>query len=466
MAKKKRSLKPRLILFVVTINIVLLCIYQTHISNATYVYSSSITTISNQKSPNTNITFYLYDSNFTNMYHSIYTDCEMNPYYRQFQHMPDYYFFKQLNTLNVSIIHSIEEIDTFLLTVPNRIIFVVPIWNDVLATILMDWPLGRRKCIRKYDLGGEKSNRMAGKIYAELRQKIIEFETYIALHDMHHIISYKYITISHGWFISDLLRFLVYFYMTQDMFIVHYEQNVSEGLSGKARLFGYPRIIVAPYTSPLYLVETHDMEHNSQEIVNDLFFSGGVRKCMLGAINRIKACKLNQISSRVNIHYLQYVAYDDTVTCDNDFMVYNWTENEYINLTECMKENSVSETYNDAVYLNDLKQSRFCLFLRGDSYSARRFYDMIHANCIPIVVSDGWISHAAPFTSVINYDEMCYFIKEEAFEKDAIGQVSNILQLKKSKWNMKLEYIKQNKHHLLWFRNDSTVTQNILDLIT
>jgi len=41
------------------------------------------------------------------------------------------------------------------------------------------------------------------------------------------------------------------------------------------------------------------------------------------------------------------------------------------------------------MYVDEMRRSEWCLHFRGDTTTARRFYDSIAAGCVPIIVSDG-----------------------------------------------------------------------------
>ena len=42
-----------------------------------------------------------------------------------------------------------------------------------------------------------------------------------------------------------------------------------------------------------------------------------------------------------------------------------------------------------ARYVDEMRRSKWCLHFRGDTTTARRFFDSIAAGCVPIIVSDG-----------------------------------------------------------------------------
>eukprot|EP01083_Nonionella_stella_P028557 78639_1 len=419
------------------------------------------------------ITLYVYKTNFSNIYKAHFNKCEAPHPFRTFQHLPDFYFFNDISsgTLNVNVATSIEELEAYPLS--KQIIFVVPIWNDVLTAMSR---VGHAKeineCVKQHvdpvlqslytndsQSISDIHKRLMIDVATELRYKMSEFTDYITLHPM---ISYRYITIFHAWWYArraweEPYSLVHPLYVHNNMSIVHYEKNVFEAGFGKSKLHGYKHIIVAPYVSSLFSLPSPDMDDT--DIVNDLYFRGGLRSRMLGGLLRINACQLNQMRQwRVNVNYLKVSKNTlKSLTLKN----MNWTHDEYKKAKDCIRDN-YNNSLDDRMYLNDLKQSRFCLFFRGDTYSARRFYDIVYANCIPIIVADKWLSNAAPFRSVIDYHKMCYFINESAFNRHPIYEISKVLKLEKSKWNMKLQYLKQNKHHLIWTNDGSKVTHNII----
>lgn len=77
---------------------------------------------------------------------------------------------------------------------------------------------------------------------------------------------------------------------------------------------------------------------------------------------------------------------------------------------------NVSDSTSHSAIIDDIftsmTRSTFCIIAKGDSYSSSSFYTALHANCIPIVVSD-WFSFAYPH--VIPYELFVVRVSEEDF---------------------------------------------------
>jgi len=56
--------------------------------------------------------------------------------------------------------------------------------------------------------------------------------------------------------------------------------------------------------------------------------------------------------------------------------------------------------------------SKFCLMPRGDTPSSGRIFHAIALGCIPIIVADPWLSMAAPFDGLVDYEDFALFVKE------------------------------------------------------
>eukprot|EP01083_Nonionella_stella_P298758 1013993_1 len=202
MARKKRSsiliLKLAFLVMVLASSVNLWCIYSSYQAPHDAYQSSISETIATNNTalaptPYSNIILYWYESNFTDLYESAYT-CEVRSYDNYFQHIPDYYFFKQLKNLNVIHAHNIKQLDTLLSLSRNQIIFIVPIWNDILSRLVYDGHLNGNRCAKKLlkqtkykTIGrhGIDTNRLILDIRQELQANVFEFENYI---ESHHII--------------------------------------------------------------------------------------------------------------------------------------------------------------------------------------------------------------------------------------------------------------------------------------
>eukprot|EP01084_Bolivina_argentea_P143055 251268_1 len=116
-------------------------------------------------------------------------------------------------------------------------------------------------------------------------------------------------------------------------------------------------------------------------------------------------------------------------------------------------------------YAQQIIDSKYCFNIIGDTLSSSRFYDMIAADCIPIIISDGWIDSSAPFKSAIDYDKFCYFISQTIFlnEERAQKAIQNILDNGTAQEIQKrLDYMNEIKPYLLWNLDDSKVAEMVI----
>ncbi len=59
-------------------------------------------------------------------------------------------------------------------------------------------------------------------------------------------------------------------------------------------------------------------------------------------------------------------------------------------------------------YLNEIQTHKFCFVVRCDDMQTSRFLDALAADCIPVLVSDGWRWIVAPFFEKLNYDSFTF----------------------------------------------------------
>ena len=82
--------------------------------------------------------------------------------------------------------------------------------------------------------------------------------------------------------------------------------------------------------------------------------------------------------------------------------------------------NSSSSSW-DTGYASSLGKTLFGLAPRGDTPTSNRIYDVLNVGCIPVIVSDAWLSEAAPGLG-IPWARLLLQIKEPAV--DGAGTVS------------------------------------------
>lgn len=67
-------------------------------------------------------------------------------------------------------------------------------------------------------------------------------------------------------------------------------------------------------------------------------------------------------------------------------------------ITERQRRHARVPNYSSHQYISELRESQYCLHLRGDTSTSRRIYDALAAGCVPVIISDD--SHL-PFKSQV-----------------------------------------------------------------
>jgi len=79
-------------------------------------------------------------------------------------------------------------------------------------------------------------------------------------------------------------------------------------------------------------------------------------------------------------------------------------------VTERQRRQARVPNYSAHQYVRELRESQYCLHLRGDTSTSRRIYDALAAGCVPVIISDD--SHL-PFKSQIDWDSFTVSINED-----------------------------------------------------
>jgi hypothetical protein len=113
----------------------------------------------------------------------------------------------------------------------------------------------------------------------------------------------------------------------------------------------------------------------------------------------------------------------------------------------------------------EMRQSKFCLITKADSYSSSSFYHALQALCIPIVISD-WFVFSFPW--LIPYDDFIIRVSEQEFLKNPQYIIKSVLKLYSGNRRLDMVAEMQKWRPLLSFdplRSDSSSYQNMKSLI-
>ncbi|CAF1634089.1 unnamed protein product, partial [Didymodactylos carnosus] len=117
---------------------------------------------------------------------------------------------------------------------------------------------------------------------------------------------------------------------------------------------------------------------------------------------------------------------------------------------------STSRNANSQLFRKYL-QSTFCFILLGDSASSKRLFDVIAANCIPVIISDQW---ELPFTSNLPWQQFSIRFSESMLEhnKSYIHRLLTTMP-ETQIFNMQLNLYKVRTHFLYSLENENFVSQ-------
>lgn len=103
-------------------------------------------------------------------------------------------------------------------------------------------------------------------------------------------------------------------------------------------------------------------------------------------------------------------------------------------------------------YANTLADSKFCLVIRGDTPSTHALSDALAATCVPIIVSDRFLTVAAPFQEKVDYGTFTVAISEKQWTEDVSAVVQRIVSIDQNvrvKRNL-FDRMLESRSMLLW----------------
>mmetsp|Transcript_81391 Transcript_81391/g.226697 ORF Transcript_81391/g.226697 Transcript_81391/m.226697 type:complete len:555 (+) Transcript_81391:125-1789(+) len=125
-----------------------------------------------------------------------------------------------------------------------------------------------------------------------------------------------------------------------------------------------------------------------------------------------------------------------------------------------------------AAYVNDLRNSKFCLVMRGDTPSTHSFYDALAASCVPILVSDRWPLVGKPFAGGKNgklvgnfpYEDFVVTFTEDQWMNDLDGVIARLESIigDEATSQAYFENMQRARHSLLWSMPNNTAVGSVL----
>lgn len=102
-----------------------------------------------------------------------------------------------------------------------------------------------------------------------------------------------------------------------------------------------------------------------------------------------------------------------------------------------------------------IKDSKFCMVPRGDSYTTRRLFDAVAAGCIPII-QDGGIRRSLPFAWKLDYSQFALFVTSKEYQSSAAlrARCSRLLQQPVERFERMQRVLLSVRSELVWGQGD------------
>lgn len=115
-------------------------------------------------------------------------------------------------------------------------------------------------------------------------------------------------------------------------------------------------------------------------------------------------------------------------------------------------------------YASLLDASKFCLVIRGDTRSTHSFYDSLARGCVPVVVSDGFFTVAAPFRGAVDYARFTVSVPEAEWTGniDAVAERLFFLDRNITAKRALFTGLQELRKDLLWAAPGSRVGEHAL----
>ena len=113
-------------------------------------------------------------------------------------------------------------------------------------------------------------------------------------------------------------------------------------------------------------------------------------------------------------------------------------------------------------YLDEIKDSQYCLVFTCDDPQTSRYFDAVAAGCIPVVINDAWRVSVAPFSSQINYDRFTVTIPESAWIGDPAAAIHLIYHHPHAALKRRYEALLQARPEIMWRHPQSNVATRAL----
>jgi len=113
-------------------------------------------------------------------------------------------------------------------------------------------------------------------------------------------------------------------------------------------------------------------------------------------------------------------------------------------------------------YIDEIKNSQYCLVFACDDPQTSRFLDALAAGCIPVVINDAWRMAVAPFKSQINYDRFTVTVPETTWMGDPAAAIHLFHHYPRAALKRRYAAMLKARPELLWHHPKSNVATRAL----
>lgn len=130
-----------------------------------------------------------------------------------------------------------------------------------------------------------------------------------------------------------------------------------------------------------------------------------------------------------------------------------------LNLNNC----SIGYDISKEEWIENFKNSKFGLVIRGDTPGSHAFINSISFGCIPVIISNLFKYIALPFKNIINIKEYSIIINENDFINNPLILIETLFKISKEEIKYKLNKLKDVQKIMLLDHKKSKTCNLILD---